>query len=272
MGALLCLLPFMTLGKILKVGDSVGMQNDMYCSMNISSYMDDVLDSNKGRKWFGTFWQVRQCILSPFWQLVLPHDWNGCMVRTHTFSIWRSCAVFLLCFSDITSIQQSKSQFVTEVFHSTVCGEKKYFSGQSSSAFWKYCHFCWLQLWGLIGCCGGVDRMPVILSGEDSINSWLNDELSEENIRKLTQPYEGTDLVRHQTRTICCLCRCSVWVMLYLNFCDYSFLPGPWWVVFQVWYPVTPDMGRPAFNGPECVEEVKFHQSLSVTVPFCELL
>lgn len=26
---------------------------------------------------------------------------------------------------------------------------------------------------------------------------------------------------------------------------------------FQVWYPVTPAMGRPAFNGPECVEEAR---------------
>jgi hypothetical protein len=56
----------MTLGKILKVGYSVGMQNDMLCFMNLSSCIDDVLDSNKDRKWFGTFWQVRQCILSPF--------------------------------------------------------------------------------------------------------------------------------------------------------------------------------------------------------------
>jgi hypothetical protein len=56
----------MTLGKILKAGYSVGMQNGMLCFMNLSSCMDDVLGFNKGRKWFGTFWQVRQCILSPF--------------------------------------------------------------------------------------------------------------------------------------------------------------------------------------------------------------
>lgn len=33
----------------------LGTKNDMLCSTNLSSYMDDVLDSNKGRKWFGTF-------------------------------------------------------------------------------------------------------------------------------------------------------------------------------------------------------------------------
>lgn len=36
----------------------------------------------------------------------------------------RPCAVFLLCFSNITSTQQSKSHFVIEVFCSTVSGEK----------------------------------------------------------------------------------------------------------------------------------------------------
>lgn len=62
------------------------------------------------------------------------------------------------------------------------------------------------------------DRMPVILRDEASINSWFNDDLSGDAIQKLTQPYESPDLI---------------------------------------WYPVTPAMGRPAFNGPECVEEVK---------------
>ncbi|KAG0607604.1 hypothetical protein M758_8G041900 [Ceratodon purpureus] len=62
------------------------------------------------------------------------------------------------------------------------------------------------------------DRMPVILKSQDAIDSWLNSELSEDSIHKLTQPYESPDLT---------------------------------------WYPVTPAMGRPAFNGPECVEEIK---------------
>ncbi|CAK9859854.1 unnamed protein product [Sphagnum jensenii] len=62
------------------------------------------------------------------------------------------------------------------------------------------------------------DRMPVVLGSQDLIHAWLNDDLSESALHKLTQPYEGSDMV---------------------------------------WYPVTPAMGRPAFNGPECVEEIK---------------
>uniref|UniRef100_A0A7I4AHN3 Embryonic stem cell-specific 5-hydroxymethylcytosine-binding protein n=1 Tax=Physcomitrium patens TaxID=3218 RepID=A0A7I4AHN3_PHYPA len=62
------------------------------------------------------------------------------------------------------------------------------------------------------------DRMPVILKGQDTIDSWLNDNLSEDVMKKLTQPYEAPDLI---------------------------------------WYPVTPAMGKPAFNGPECIEEIK---------------
>lgn len=43
-----------------------------------------------------------------------------------------------------------------------------------------------------------VDRMPVILKGQDTIDSWLNDNLSEDVMKKLTQPYEAPDLVRMQ--------------------------------------------------------------------------
>ena len=41
----------------------------------------------------------------------------------------------------------------------------------------------------------GVDRMPVILKSKDAIDSWLNDDLSENSVQKLTQPYESPDLV-----------------------------------------------------------------------------
>jgi hypothetical protein len=37
--------------------------------------------------------------------------------------------------------------------------------------------------------------MPVILKNQDAIDSWLNDDLSEDSIHKLTQPYESPDLV-----------------------------------------------------------------------------
>lgn len=62
------------------------------------------------------------------------------------------------------------------------------------------------------------DRMPVILRSEDDIQSWLDPDLPAERIPHLSQPYEGPDLV---------------------------------------WHAVTPAMGSPAFNGPECVQEVK---------------
>ncbi|BBN01360.1 hypothetical protein MPTK1_2g06860 [Marchantia polymorpha subsp. ruderalis] len=62
------------------------------------------------------------------------------------------------------------------------------------------------------------DRMPVILPNEEAVMSWLNDDLSEASLHKLTQPYEASDLV---------------------------------------WYPVTPEMGKPSFDVPECVQEVK---------------
>ncbi|KAG6554067.1 hypothetical protein Mapa_003982 [Marchantia paleacea] len=62
------------------------------------------------------------------------------------------------------------------------------------------------------------DRMPVILPNEEAVRSWLNDDLSEAFLHKITQPYEASDLV---------------------------------------WYPVTPEMGKPSFDVPECVQEVK---------------
>lgn len=58
----------------------------------------------------------------------------------------------------------------------------------------------------------------MVLGSQDLIHAWLNDDLSESALHKLTQPYEGSDMV---------------------------------------WYPVTPAMGKPAFNGPECVEEAR---------------
>lgn len=44
--------------------------------------------------------------------------------------------------------------------------------------------------------------MPVVLGSQDAINSWLNDDLSEDALHKLTQPYEAADLVCHHPRTL----------------------------------------------------------------------
>ncbi|KAL2641664.1 hypothetical protein R1flu_009251 [Riccia fluitans] len=62
------------------------------------------------------------------------------------------------------------------------------------------------------------DRMPVILGDEAAVKSWLDDELTEAKIHSLTLPYENPDLI---------------------------------------WYPVTPEVGKPSFDTPECVEEFK---------------
>ncbi|KAJ7544576.1 hypothetical protein O6H91_09G083600 [Diphasiastrum complanatum] len=62
------------------------------------------------------------------------------------------------------------------------------------------------------------DRMPVILDNAESIHAWIDQELAELEFQKLLRPYEGHDLV---------------------------------------WYPVTPAMGKPSFDGPQCVEELK---------------
>ncbi|KAG9447946.1 hypothetical protein H6P81_014074 [Aristolochia fimbriata] len=61
------------------------------------------------------------------------------------------------------------------------------------------------------------DRMPIILGSENSSDLWLN-ESSTTKVNDLLVPYEGSDLV---------------------------------------WYPVTPDMGKTAFDGPECIKEIK---------------
>lgn len=60
------------------------------------------------------------------------------------------------------------------------------------------------------------DRMPVILGDKASTDAWLNGP-SDSNLDLLLKPYEKEDLV---------------------------------------WYPVTPAMGKPSFNGPECIKEV----------------
>ncbi|CAM8941432.1 unnamed protein product [Rhodiola kirilowii] len=60
------------------------------------------------------------------------------------------------------------------------------------------------------------DRMPVILGNKASTDTWLNGP-SNCNLDTLLKPYEEQDLA---------------------------------------WYPVTPAMGKPSFDGPECIKEV----------------
>ncbi|KAK9057467.1 hypothetical protein SSX86_022302 [Deinandra increscens subsp. villosa] len=61
------------------------------------------------------------------------------------------------------------------------------------------------------------DRMPVILGNKGSTNEWL-DGFSTSKFDSLLKPYEEPDLV---------------------------------------WYPVTPAMGKPSFDGPECFKEIQ---------------
>ncbi|KAG5514867.1 hypothetical protein RHGRI_036048 [Rhododendron griersonianum] len=61
------------------------------------------------------------------------------------------------------------------------------------------------------------DRMPVILGDKESMDTWLFGSPSSK-FETVLKPYEGPDLV---------------------------------------WYPVTSAMGKPSFDGPECVMEIK---------------
>ncbi|GMY33730.1 abasic site processing protein HMCES [Fagus crenata] len=61
------------------------------------------------------------------------------------------------------------------------------------------------------------DRMPVILGDKVSTDTWLNGS-SSSKFDNMLKPYEDADLV---------------------------------------WYPVTPGMGKPSFDGPECIKEIK---------------
>ncbi|KAK7339065.1 hypothetical protein VNO77_19708 [Canavalia gladiata] len=73
------------------------------------------------------------------------------------------------------------------------------------------------------------DRMPIILGGKDSIDTWLSS--SDSRFKSVLRPYEESDLV---------------------------------------WYPVTPAMGKPSFDGPECIKEiqVKAERNTSISMFF----
>ncbi|RWR87189.1 putative SOS response-associated peptidase YoqW isoform X1 [Cinnamomum micranthum f. kanehirae] len=61
------------------------------------------------------------------------------------------------------------------------------------------------------------DRLPVILGNKSAMDAWLNGCPSFE-VESVLKSYEDPDLV---------------------------------------WYPVTPEMGKPSFNGPECIKEIQ---------------
>ncbi|KAJ8634394.1 hypothetical protein MRB53_027730 [Persea americana] len=80
--------------------------------------------------------------------------------------------------------------------------------------------FCTFTI--LTTCCSSAlqwlhDRMPVILGNKSAMDAWLNGCPSFE-VESVLKSYEDPDLV---------------------------------------WYPVTPEMGKPSFNGPECIKEIQ---------------
>ncbi|KAI5679899.1 hypothetical protein M9H77_01126 [Catharanthus roseus] len=70
------------------------------------------------------------------------------------------------------------------------------------------------------------DRMPVIFSNKESIEMWLNAPPST-NFDTILKPYEEKDLA---------------------------------------WYPVTPAMGKPSFDGPECIKEIQLKTNENRTI------
>lgn len=80
--------------------------------------------------------------------------------------------------------------------------------------------------------------MPVILGNKESTDSWLNDS-SLSNLDKILKPYEETDLVRTQNS------------LFFVNN-DLKEIG----LLGQVWYPVTPAIGKISFDGPDCIKEV----------------
>ncbi|KAF5820653.1 putative SOS response associated peptidase (SRAP) [Helianthus annuus] len=74
------------------------------------------------------------------------------------------------------------------------------------------------------------DRMPVILGNKESTDEWL-DGSSSSKFDSLLKPYEEPDLV---------------------------------------WYPVTPAMGKPSFDGPDCIKEVKIEETKPISMFFAK--
>ncbi|CAI5954655.1 unnamed protein product [Closterium sp. NIES-65] len=83
------------------------------------------------------------------------------------------------------------------------------------------------------------DRMPAILPSQHHVAAWLHGKLSgPDAIAHLCSPYNHPDLVRP---------------ILLLS-------PLP-----HVWHAVTPEVGKPAFNGPQCVQPISLKPALSST-------
>lgn len=90
-------------------------------------------------------------------------------------------------------------------------------------------------LFGLLS----LDRMPVILGNEKSTEAWLNG--NSPRLDSILRPYEESDLVSSSLRN-------SGQDNCHVNMSNFE---------LQVWYPVTPAMGKASFDGPECVKEIK---------------
>ncbi|KAL4587907.1 hypothetical protein LXL04_000784 [Taraxacum kok-saghyz] len=75
------------------------------------------------------------------------------------------------------------------------------------------------------------DRMPVILGNKVSIDEWL-DGTPSSKFDSLLKPYEEADLV---------------------------------------WYPVTSAMGKPSFDGPECIKEIQVKETKPISMFFAKM-
>lgn len=84
--------------------------------------------------------------------------------------------------------------------------------------------------------------MPVILGDKDLVNTWLDDP-STSKLKPLLSPYENSDLVSLLSSSF--LWNNGLSFFTYLRF------------DLQVWYPVTPAIGKPTFDGPECIQQVR---------------
>ncbi|KAG6535456.1 hypothetical protein ZIOFF_000429 [Zingiber officinale] len=76
------------------------------------------------------------------------------------------------------------------------------------------------------------DRMPVILGDDVSVDVWLNNGMPKSEI--VLRPYEDEDLKEIP---------------------ESSSLSSSF--AFMVWYPVTTAVGKPSFDGPDCITEIK---------------
>lgn len=94
--------------------------------------------------------------------------------------------------------------------------------------------------------------MPVILGDKDSVDTWLDDP-SASKLQPLLAPYEKSDLVSFTLLSSSFLCNKGfLFLFFFVHTLEIEF--------FQVWYPVTSAIGKLSFDGPECIQQVRFNQ------------